>query len=208
MLTRTMTSASNTLHLPRVIAMCGAKRSGKDLLANYISQKFMYEKIAFADPLKDAVSVLFDFSHDQVGYGGDGESKDIVDKRWGISPRQALQFFGTEVLQYKIQELLPNIDRKFLANSLVSKIKYTNRHFVISDMRFLHEYEEVKKLGALVIRIDRPSTAENQNHDVEVHSSEIEYRSIPYDLYLKNDSDISSLIQKFDSSFGNMYRMT
>lgn len=200
-----------TIHLPKVIALCGAKRSGKDTLANYIANKFLYQKIAFADPLKEAVCALFDFTHNQVGYSYstyeacDDAGKDLIDKRWGITPRKALQFFGTEVLQYKIQELLPGIDRKFLANSLASKIRQSNRHFIVSDLRFVHEYEELKKMGALIIRVDRPSIVENVYNDEAVHTSEIEYRMIPCDMHILNDKDIPNLIKRFDDAFAKKF---
>jgi hypothetical protein len=197
MLFRKMASSSTTsIIMPRIIAICGAKRSGKDTLAHYISHKYLHTKLAFADPLKEAVNALFQFSAEQTG---DSDLKDVIDKQWGITPRRALQFFGTEVLQYKIQELLPNIDRKFLANALVSRItKNDNEPYVISDMRFVHEYEAVKKLGAFVIRVDRSSVEENYYHDVPVHCSEIEYRNIPFDLHIKNDQDIATLIKNFE----------
>jgi hypothetical protein len=198
----TPTLSSNPSIMPRIIAICGAKRSGKDTLAHYISYKYLHKKLAFADPLKDAVNALFQFSPEQTG---DGDLKDRVDEHWGITPRCALQFFGTEVLQYKIQELLPGIDRKFLANTLVSKIKKgDHEHYVISDMRFVHEYEEMKKLGAFIVRVDRPSVEENYYHDAQVHCSEIEYRNIPFNLYIKNDGDIHSFIKKFEVGLANI----
>jgi hypothetical protein len=193
------------IKLPKIIAIIGAKRSGKDVIANYICKKLLYKKIAFADPLKDAVASLFDFSYDQIGYGGIGDEKDIVDDRWGITPRKALQFFGTEVMQYKIQELLPGIDRKFFAYTLISKIKSKNDKYVISDMRFLHEYEELKKIGVFVIRVDRPSVVENINLDENVHSSEIEYKNIPYDMHLLNDKGIDEFIENFDIELSKIF---
>ncbi len=180
--------------MPRIIVICGAKRVGKDLLANYISQKFGYKKIAFADPLKYCVKTLFNFHTEQVG---DGYLKDVVDERWGITPRKALQFFGTEVLQYKMQELIPDVNRKMLAYSLVSRMRH-DLPYVISDMRFLHEFEEVKKLGAFVIRVDRPSVHEDVNHDVPVHCSEVGYKEIPFDMHIVNDGEISDYVLKFD----------
>jgi hypothetical protein len=178
-------------HMPRIIAICGAKRVGKDLLANYICEKYEYKKIAFADPLKQCVKGLFNFSADQVG---DSHLKDQVDERWGITPRKALQFFGTEVLQYKMQEMLPDVGRKFLAYSLVANLR-EDVPYVISDMRFLHEFEEIKKLGAFVIRVDRPGVMPNTQL---LHTSEVSYREIPFDLYMLNDADISDYINKFD----------
>lgn len=193
--------AGRYTNMPRIIAICGAKRVGKDLLANYISNKYGYKKIAFAEPLKQCVKGLFNFSSEQLG---DGDIKDVVDERWGIAPRKAMQFFGTEMLQYKIQELLPDVDRKFLAYSLVSKMR-NDVPYVISDMRFLHEYEEVKKLGAFVIRVDRQSVTPDVNHDVAVHTSEISYKDIPFDLHLQNDGDISQYIREFDKKMSKRF---
>jgi hypothetical protein len=98
-------------NMPKIIAICGAKRSGKDVLADYLVKKYNYERLAFADPLKLTVKNLFNFDDDQLGIGEDKgtDKKDIIDERWGITPRAALQFFGTEIMQEKIQELLPNI---------------------------------------------------------------------------------------------------
>lgn len=186
--------------MPKIIAICGAKRSGKDLLANYICKRYEYKKIRFADPLKAAIGILFNFSEDQID---DGPMKDVIDERWGIAPRKALQFFGTEILQYKIQDILPTVDRKFLAYSLVSKLK-EEEYYVISDMRFVHEYEEILKLGGLIIRVDRPNKTVDQNHDVPVHTSEIEYRMIPFNIHIINDGDIADYIRKFEEQFSKI----
>jgi len=185
---------------PIIIAVCGAKRTGKDTLAKHLVNSYGYHKLAFADPLKQAVAVLFGFSEEQLG---DGDDKDRLDEKWGVTPRKALQFFGTEVLQYKIQELLPHIDRGFLASSLTNRIRQAkDGRFVISDMRFFHEYEELKKLGVLfvVIRVDR----ERLETVEETHCSEIEYMNIPYDFILHNDKDIQTFLQEADKCIQEM----
>jgi hypothetical protein len=185
---------------PRIIAITGAKRSGKDTLANYIADRYQYTKIRIADPLKDAVSAFFNFSKDQVG---DNDAKDQIDTRWGITPRKALQFFGTEVIQYKMQELLPGIDRKFLAYSLVNKLE-DHKYYIISDLRFYHEYEELAKLDAFIIRVDRPVMTDDHNHDVQVHPSEVEYRMIPCHMNVVNDKSIADMIRHFERNMSGM----
>ena len=191
---------------PKIIAICGAKRSGKDVLADHLVTNYGYQKLAFAEPLKKIAKVIFNFTDDQLG---DGDVKDDVDERWGISPRKALQFFGTEVMQYKVQELLPGIDRKLLARSLIAKIEHdSDKYYVISDMRFYHEYEELAKLNAVVIKVDRfpmKYTADMQAvHQVrQVHPSEIEYNTIPTNIYIKNDEDVISLRNKLDIAMKN-----
>jgi hypothetical protein len=196
-----------TAKMPKIIALCGAKRCGKDVLAEHLVNKYNYERVAFADPLKLAVKSLFNFDDDQVGIGKDnGEGKkDIVDENWGITPRSALQFFGTEIMQEKIQEILPNLNKSFFANSLKNNIinkMNTNegQKFVISDLRFMHEYEalfsipKIRKEDIVVIRVIRPSNLSV----ADPHISEIEYMKIPYDVLLMNDDTIENYINKFE----------
>ena len=179
-------------YLPKIIAITGAKRSGKDTLANYISARYDYEKIKLATPLKQSVCALFNFTEEQV----ENESKEFIDARWGITHRKAMQFFGTEMMQYKIQELLPDIERKFFVKSMINRMN-PNKYYVISDMRFMHEYEEIAKLNPFIIRIDRPAL--DIPHDE--HPSESEYTQIPFHLYLKNETDTYGLIQKFETAW-------
>ena len=132
-----------------IIAICGAKRSGKDVLCKYLTKKYEYKKLYFAEPLKKAVKELFNFTDIQVGIdeeNANGDEKDNIDERWGISPRKALQYFGTEIMQYKINELIPNANRGFFADILLSQI-VENEKYVISDLRFLHEYDKIKDLN-------------------------------------------------------------
>lgn len=174
-----------------VIAICGAKRCGKDVLADHLVNHYQYEKKKIAEPLKHLVNQLFSFTPDQTG---EGDEKDQIDPRWGLTPRQALQFFGTEVMQFKIQELLPDIGRKFWINALTAKLSPNNK-YVISDLRFYHEYEELAKHNAFIIKVSRPS------HSMcDPHCSEEEYKKIPHDVLITNNSDIPSLLIKLDDA--------
>lgn len=195
--------------MPKIIAICGAKRSGKDVLAEHLVNKYNYERVAFANPLKVAVKNLFNFDDDQVGIGKDEgtDRKDIVDERWGITPRAALQFFGTEIMQEKIQELLPNMKRNFFANTLKNYIENAensenDKRYVISDLRFIHEHEMLLNMpnisinDIMVIRVIRPS--ENRAKEQEPHISELEYVDIPYDIIMINNGTIDDYIRRFE----------
>jgi len=193
--------------MPKIIAICGAKRSGKDVLAEHLVKKYNYEKIAFADPLKQAVKNLFNFDDDQMGIGEDKgtDKKDIIDKRWGITPRAALQFFGTEIMQEKIQELLPNIKRDFFANTLKNYIENSekDKKFVISDMRFIHEYDMLANISniehkdKMIVRVIRPFKNRIKEQQ-EPHVSELEYTNIPYDIIMINNGSIEEYISRFE----------
>jgi len=194
--------------MSNIIAICGAKRSGKDVLAKHLVATRGFKKLSFAEPLKKAVRELFNFNDIQVGIDEEnavGDEKDIIDERWGISPRKALQFFGTEIMQHSINELIPNTNRGFFADILLSRISGNScDSYVISDMRFLHEYNKLKSMtkardacSLIVVKISRPSIniAEVKR---DTHISENEYIDIPYDVEIINDGAISDLTDLFD----------
>jgi hypothetical protein len=197
--------------MSNIIAICGAKRSGKDVLAKHIVANRGFKKLSFAEPLKKAVKELFNFTDIQVGIDEEnaiGYEKDIIDERWGISPRKALQFFGTEIMQHNIGGLIPNTNRGFLADILLSRISGDARDgYVISDMRFLHEYNKLKSSAKvrslIVIKINRPSINIPDDKG-ETHISEKEYLDIPYDVEIVNDGTISDLTDLFDIFYDSL----
>ena len=178
------------------------------MLAKHLVATRGFKKLSFAEPLKKAVRELFNFNDIQVGIDEDnavGDEKEIIDERWGISPRKALQFFGTEIMQHAIDELIPNTNRGFLADILLSRISCDScDSYVISDMRFLHEYNKLKssaKIRSLIIvKISRPSIniVESAGGVRDTHISENEYIDIPYDVEIINDGSISDLTDLFD----------
>lgn len=182
----------------KIIGICGLKRSGKDTLANIISEKYNYEHVKISKKLKETCKILFDFTDDQM----EKDIKEDIDPRWGVSPRKCMQYFGTELMQYQIQNLL-NIGKKFWINSLLNEIdRENNKKYVISDLRFLHEYEEIKKRNGIIICVDRMQNR-SSDHAVAVedaHISEQEYKKFDYDLIIKNDT-IDSMVTQIQSFF-------
>ena len=181
------------MNISRIIAICGHKRCGKDTLANYISHKYGYEHIKIASKLKDTMKLLFGFTDEQLEI-----EKETIDPTWGITPRKAMQFFGTEIMQFQLQKIMPEIDRCFWIRSTIAAMN-PEKTYVISDMRFLHEHQElIKKFkNVTVIRINRYSKT------FDTHISETEYNNIPYDILLNNNGTIESLLASFENYQSN-----
>src|SRR5262245_15915297 len=89
-----------------LIGLTGRKQVGKDTIASYLIEKYEFEKHAFADPLKLAVTNLFHISpeivdelklEDSIGTKGHVilEIDGIVE--YDYSWREFLQRFGTEM---------------------------------------------------------------------------------------------------------------
>jgi dephospho-CoA kinase len=169
--------------LPQVIALCGRKRVGKDTVANFICHGYGYKNVKFAEPLKSAVQALFGFTDHQIE-----EDKETIDPLWGISPRNAMQFIGCNIIQYEFQKLIPNIGREFFVKSLLHK--YSNDKIVISDLRFVHEFKAIQKFdNAVVIKIIRPSV-----DDGDTHISETEIDEIEGHYTIENNGSIDDLL--------------
>lgn len=173
---------------PRIIAICGLKRSGKDTIADYLCSKYGYTKIKIANPLKQGLKVMFGFTDEQL----ESDKKDEIDPRWEVQPRKIMQFVGTEVMQYQLQQIIPGIGRKVWIRSLieehVNNSQHSNKLLVIPDLRFLHEYEELSKYNAVFWRVDRVTELDHLNHVCDLHISEKEYLQIPVSHIFKNET--------------------
>jgi dephospho-CoA kinase len=183
----------------KIIAITGLKRSGKDTIADYISYKYKYEHMKISSTLKSACEILFGFSLKQM----ETDEKDVVDKDMGITPRLAMQFFGTEIMQYKIQEIMPGVGRCFWINLLLKNIGSNNdSRIVISDMRFLHEYTRMKEMHDIfVIKVCRNRQGATQQTQ-DMHPSELEWQTIPENELIENNGSIQDLFDKIDKIVG------
>lgn len=171
----------------KIIAICGLRRSGKDTIAQYVQENYNYKHVKISSTLKQTCALLFGFSHQQM----EDKEKDIVDQQIGITPRLAMQFLGTEVMQYKIQEILPNVGRCFWIDLLIKN--FNDDQVVISDLRFVHEYEALKKKHNLyVIKVCKTNPTLTQ----DTHPSEIEWLNIPENITIENNGSYQELYKK------------
>ena len=192
--------------LPKIIAVCGYKRSGKDTIAKYLNKKYNYKHLKITYKLKECLKLLFDLRDHEL----ETDKKDKINKKWNVTPRKLMQFIGTEIFQYKIQEILPDIDKKFwiktfLTDSLVNNLRNKKDfHIVISDIRFIHEYEELKKLNIpiSVIKVTKDNIMIDSNE--ELHISEREFIKIPYDKEILNNSTFDDMYKKIDEYIINI----
>lgn len=137
-----------------IIGLTGKARSGKDTAAAQLV-KGGFEHYWFSKPMKDACKSIFGWSDAHLY----GDLKEVVDKRFGCSPRQALQTLGTEWGRDCIGEDLW-ID--------IAKIKMQSaQDIVISDVRFDNEAMAILDMGGCIVEIVRDDIKQ-----VNLHSSE------------------------------------
>lgn len=172
-----------------LLGICGKKYSGKDTMADYLVANYGFEKRTFAGPLKDACRDLFLFSEDQLH---NPRLKEVVDPRWNLSPRAALQMVGTDWMRNRFQK-----------NFWVDRMRFDlvenpNARVVISDVRFENEKDLVLALGGQVCTVSRYSVRRElfpvEEHESETHMDHF-VGSLPSIL---NNGSVLQFHQKID----------
>jgi hypothetical protein len=181
----------------KILGICGKKRSGKDTAGEYLIEKYGYIRYAFGDPVKDICRVMFKFTEDQLY----GDKKEIVDQRWGITPRESFQKIGTDFGQQALHKIIPGITGQ------VRTRQFWTKHFqlwvneqlknnpdiklVITDVRFKHEAKIIKEFGGSIIKIERDGLSKDK------HISETELENVSASI-VKNNGTLEDLYKKLD----------
>ena len=99
-----------------------------------------------------------------------------------ISIRQLLQIFGTEII------------REYFGNNFwVLRTLSDKDNIIISDLRFINEYEQVKNNNGIVIYIDRnqiPGSHRSESEVIEL------FQNNKFDYIINNDGSIENLFNK------------
>lgn len=174
-----------------IIGIIGKKKVGKDTFANYICSNCnedTFVKMAFADTLKTVCKEIFDLSDSQLH---DTIQKDLIDPRWSMSPRQILQFVGTDLFRKHFRESIWIDNMKLKLSKLSSK-----QNIIFSDIRFQDELDFVLSLSnsepVHIVEILRPTSDENNDS----HSSETNQLTYDFKVSIQNNGSLYSLRQK------------
>ena len=176
-----------------LIGITGKAGCGKDTLADALIKQHGGMKIGFADPLKAACKELFQLSREQLH---DRKEKEVIDVRWGKSPRQLLQFVGTDLLRKQF-------DTEIFIKSTKARIASLQKTLplvVVTDCRFENESQLIRDCKGQIIHLSRPNIAE-----VSPHVSENALEVFPSDIRIVNDSTIEDLHVKFASAIAQAW---
>lgn len=182
----------------KIMGICGKKRSGKDTIGEYLIEKYGYVRYAFADPVKDICRIMFKLSEDQLY----GDKKEVLDQRWGITPREAFQKIGTDFGQIALHKIIPDITGQVRSRQFWTKHfelwfkeqveKNPDIKVVITDVRFKHEAKIIKELGGIIVKVKRSGLVSDG------HISETELDNIATSFIVENNETIEDLHKKID----------
>ncbi len=202
-----------------IIGICGFIGSGKDTIADYLTNFHGFRRESFANTLKDAVAQVFGWDRTMLE-GRTKQAREWREQRdewWSnrlgmeITPRLILQLWGTEVCRRGFH------DDIWIA-SLENKLRNSKDDVVISDCRFPNEIKSIKNAGGIVIRVKRGAEPEWYDAAVSmnrgdagnmtwaiskdkiaklgIHASETAWVGTEFDAVLENDGSIDDLFAK------------
>lgn len=171
------------------IGISGKQGAGKTALAKILIEKYNFQKVSFADGVKNTGMQVFGLTYDQAF----GNSKDRV----------LLQQIGQ-----KLREIDPNV----WVNMVVREIKKSDKvipNVVIDDVRFKNEFDTLRENGFIMVRIDASedirkerigSTFANPTHISETDLDAIGVKEqddeVGWDVFINNSASLETL-EKF-----------
>lgn len=167
---------------PLLIGLAGKARSGKDTVADALVAREWFCKTAFAAPLKAGVRAMFDLTTEHT----DGALKETVLPHLGVSPRQLMQWLGTEYGRQLIGESVwVDVVLKQWAT-----IQAQSRHprLVVSDVRFDNEAQALRDAGGTIMHIFRDDA-----DAVQSHASEAGVKIVGGDVLVDNNGTLDDL---------------
>ena len=176
----------------KIIGLVGYKGSGKDLFADYLVDKYGYEKISVAEPLKKACAILFSL---EDKYFQDQDLKEQVITEWGMSPRQMMQIVGTDLLRNRLYQ---DFWVRHFRLRIQQSIQKGSTKIVCPDIRFQNEADVVKQYGGLNVYIDRFAKRKDTHasETLDIH---------PLDLSITNKSTVADFYSMIDHHLVNLW---
>ena len=162
----------------KLIILSGKKRVGKDTVANLFND-YTYHKYAlraFAEPVKKAVSSAIGVNTYHANLFKDEKLIDVNNTQSNLTIRELYR----KTADFYKELLGDDIFTKIMMRNLASE-KSEYPRVIITDMRFKVEYEQMKQLDPVFIRI------KSNMGNTDTHPSEIDLDDIP-------DSDFHFII--------------
>lgn len=187
-----------------IIGICGLIGSGKGSVADILVENHNFEKLSFADKLKDGVASVFSWDRDMLE--GDTDRSRIwrekQDEFWtnetgtSVTPRLILQLFGTDCMR-----------NGFFDGIWVSLVKQKilespDTNWIIPDVRFPNEVKMIQSVQGQVWQVRRGDLPvwfmDKRDNGVEpkdVHPSEWAWidRDESFNQIIYNDDSLNEL---------------
>ena len=173
------------------LAIHGKAKTGKNTVAKLIHEICDYDvyETAFALPVKNELINLFGIDREYL-FGPSQKRQELFKE--GVAYRDLLIQFGQFCKKYDPEIWIKKTNQNILTIELDQPIQY--KLILITDLRFMREYEWLKKEGFKILKLTR-SNNDYSNNDI----SETELDSLAdhfYDYHVDNHRTLDDLSLK------------
>lgn len=172
-----------------LVCLAGVSGSGKDTAGAYLADRHGFERVALADPLKEAMMALFSLRRDQLW----GDERNTPDPRLGRTPRELYQQFGSVCRVIDPDVWL----RPF--RTRVENMLSAGRRVVCTDLRTPEELRMAREMGAAIWRIERSGAG--APGAMALDATERALSGLPpeaFDRVIGNDGSLAQLHQELE----------
>lgn len=166
---------------PLLIGLAGRKGAGKATAAEWLCFHADFERIALADPIKDGLAAMLGI--DACAFSEPALKETVID--WlGCTPRHLMQTLGTEWGQRHVAR---DLWTRIAQHKIDTHRRRSDLPIVVTDIRFEHEADWIRKQGGHIWHIRRDS----QSHDA--HASELGITGTQADVWIDNTGSLQRL---------------
>jgi len=152
----------------KLVGICGYAGSGKSTLAEQLAIRYGYVRTSFATPLKEMLYTLCPRT--------DMDRKDVpTSYLCGKTPREALQFLGTEWGRYMIGEDLwvDQWQHRIGHQRSDGAWEWGYHKVVVDDVRFPNELNRIHSLGGSIVLVEGTNRkSDHSSENVPLHGWE------------------------------------
>lgn len=191
--------------MTEIIALSGFARAGKDTVGNILVEEYGFKQVAFADKLREMLYALNPAL--PIGVVSDMDElervsrvQDVIDVFGWDGYKDTM--YGPEI-RYLLQRLGTEAGRQTLWDSIWIDAALTGHseddRLVVTDARFINEFDAVVGRGGYVWRIDRTGVGPANDHLSETEA--INYDK--FSLFIENNGSLDDLksvvMREYDS---------
>ena len=174
-----------------IIGLSGYAQTGKDTIANHLINKYGFTRVAFADPIREAVYKL-------------NPNINIADMK-GVSLATAVDRLGWEMVKVEsedarwlLQRMGTEVGREIFGENFwvdqAMKKALQHKNVVITDVRYPNELQAILEHSGTVWRVIKDDTGA-----VNRHASETALDDYQFEYIIFNNDTIESLYESVDS---------
>jgi hypothetical protein len=173
-----------------IIGLSGYAQTGKDTIANYLVKNYGFTRVAFADPIREAVYKL-------------NPNINIADMR-GVSLADAVDKLGWETVKVEsddarwlLQRMGTEVGREVFGDNFWVDIAMEKAHshdkVVFTDVRYPNELQAILEASGAVWRVVKDDVGA-----VNRHASETALDDYQFEYVIFNNDTIESLYESID----------